>query len=205
MHLEKSCKSIFQIGTCVNTYPFDKFYQVNTCKNTIVHHLKKVCLGAKYLFTIQYTFLSNYLRNSKSFKDSDDIWRQCIAYVLHYYFASIWWLTEPYLQNVINIISSFQSQKHRRTTIPSIWIFPVRHDSIFSLVYWPPVLWWSGLVLYQFCSSSEYGAAVASGVKCQNMTSPKLKAAAAADEKFSYPIKQMDGYKRIQFLSIMII
>ena len=62
-----------------------------------------------------------------------------------------------------------------------------------------------GLVLYQFCSSSEYGAAVASGVKCQNMTSPKLKAAAAADEKFSYPIKQMDGYKRIQFLSIMII
>ena len=31
---------------------------------------------------------------------------------------------------------------------------------------------------------------VASGVKCQNMTSPKLKA--AADEKFSYPIKQMD-------------
>ena len=24
------------------------------------------------------------------------------------------------------------------------------------------------------------------------MTSPKLKAAAAADEKFSYPIKQMD-------------
>ena len=49
-----------------------------------------------------------------------------------------------------------------------------------------------GLVLYQFCSSSEYGAAVASGVKCQNMTSPKLKAAAAADEKFSYPMKQMD-------------
>ena len=46
---------------------------------------------------------------------------------------------------------------------------------------------------------------VASGVKCQNMTSPKLKAAAAADEKFSYLIKQMDGYKRIQFLSIMII
>ena len=96
MHLEKSCKSIFQIGTWVNTYLFDRFYQVNTCKNTIVHHLKKVCLGAKYLFTIQYTFLSNYLRNSKSFKDSDDIWRQCIAYVLHYYFASIWWLTEPY-------------------------------------------------------------------------------------------------------------
>ena len=32
---------------------------------------------------------------------------------------------------------------------------------------------------------------VASGVKCQNMTSPKLKAA-AADEKFSYPMKQMD-------------
>ena len=101
MHLEKSCKSIFQIGT----YLFERFYQVNTCKNTIVHHLKKVCLGAKYLFTIQYTFLSNYLRNSKSFKDSDDIWRQCIAYVLHYYFASIWWLTEPYLQNVIKIIS----------------------------------------------------------------------------------------------------
>ena len=50
MHLEKSCKSIFQIGTCVNTYLFDRFYQVNTCKNTIVHHLKKVCLGAKYLF-----------------------------------------------------------------------------------------------------------------------------------------------------------
>ena len=61
MHLEKSCRSIFQIGKYVITYQFDRFNQVNTCKNTIVHHLKKVCLGAKYLFTIQYTFFVKLL------------------------------------------------------------------------------------------------------------------------------------------------
>ena len=141
-------------------------------------------------FTIQYTFLSNYLRNSKSFKDSDDIWRQCKAYVLHYYFAVHLVIDRALFCNRISWEMIFElSLKHRRTPILSIWIFPVRHDSIFSLFidhqyYFGMVV----LVLYQLAQSL-----VVSGVKCQNMTSPKLKA--AADEKFSYPIVyKTDGY-----------